>query len=390
MNGIFPRLAAERLRQLAAQFQAVLILGARQVGKTTLARTTFRDHAYVDLEAPHARELFSADPAFQIAARAAGGLVIDEAQSVPAVFSALRGVIDADRQARGRFIVLGSVQPALVRGVAESLAGRVGILELEPLTVAEVADAAGQEPPPWQRLWLAGGFPDALGGDFREWQEAYLRTYIERDLPQLGFPAEPLFARRLLTMLAHQQGGLLNVAALAGALGVGHGRVARALDVFEQTFLLRRLPPYFRNVGKRLTKSPKTYLRDTGLLHHLLNIASLDELDAHPIRGASWETFVIEDLLRRERLIHPYSQAFFWRTAAGAEIDLLFQRGEKMCAIEVKAGVGSARQARSLGEALDDAGAANGWIVDQGAEAEAMNPRVRRRGYPRDFHWLPD
>jgi len=387
MNATFPRLAMDRLRHLAARFPAVLILGARQVGKTTLARATFPDHAYVDLEAPRAQELFSADPAFQITSRAGGGLIIDEAQSVPAVFAALRGIIDADRQARGRFVVLGSVQPALVRGVAESLAGRVGILELEPLTASEAG--AGTPPLPWPRLWLAGGFPDALGGDFREWQEAYLRTYIERDLPQLGLPAEPLFARRLLTMLAHQQGGLLNVSALAGALGVSHGRVARALDVFEQTFLLRRLPPYFRNIGKRLTKSPKAYLRDTGLLHHLLNIASLDELDAHPVRGASWETFVIEDLLRRERLAHPYSQAFFWRTAAGAEIDLLFQRGDEMHAIEIKAGVGSLRQARSLGEALPDCGAAAGWIIDQGEGSEPLNARVRRRGFAADPAWLP-
>lgn len=388
MNTPFPRLATDRLRQLAAQFPAVLILGARQVGKTTLARMAFPDHAYVDLEAPHPRELFTADPAFQIASRAAGGLILDEAQSVPEVFAALRGSIDADRQTRGRFVVLGSVQPALVHGVAESLAGRVGILELDPLTVAETTSTA-QATLPWQRLWLAGGFPDALGGDFRAWQEAYLRTYIERDLPQLGLPAEPLFARRLLTMLAHQQGGLLNVSALAGALGVSHGRVARALDVFEQTFLLRRLPPFFRNVGKRLTKSPKAYLRDTGLLHHLLNIGSLDELDAHPVRGASWETFVIEDLLRRERLAHPYGQAFFWRTAAGAEIDLLCQRGEKTHAIEIKAGIGTARQARSLGDALDDSGAVAGWIIDQGEGEEALNPRVWRRGYPGDFRWLP-
>lgn len=388
MNIVFPRLAADRLRQLAAQFPAVLILGARQVGKTTLARMTFPDHSYADLESPHARELFSADPAFQIASRAAGGLVLDEAQCVPAVFAALRGIIDADRPNRGRFVLLGSVQPALVRGVAESLAGRVGILELDPLTASEARHRA--TPLQWQRVWLAGGFPDALTGDFREWQEAYLRTYIERDLPQLGFAAEPLFARRLLTMLAHQQGGLLNVAALAGALGVGHGKVSRALDVFEQTFLLRRLPPFFRNVGKRLTKSPKAYLRDTGLLHHLLNIGSLDELDAHPVRGASWETFVVEDLLRRERLVHPYSQAFFWRTAAGAEIDLLLQRGDALKAIEIKAGVGSLRQAYRLGEALPDCGADNGWIVDRGDGDEALNASVRRRGFALDTEWLPE
>lgn len=387
MNALFPRLAIERLRALAAQFPAVLILGARQVGKTTLARMTFPDHVYLDLETPRLRELFAADPAFQIESRAGDGLILDEVQVVPQVFAALRGVIDAAGRRPGAFVLLGSAQPALVRGVSETLTGRVGILELEPLTAAEAG--AGSDPLPWQRLWLAGGFPAALRGDFREWHEAYLRTYVERDLPQLGLPADPLFLRRLLTMLAHQQGGLLNVSALAGALGVSHGRVARALDVFEQTFLLRRLPPFFRNVGKRLTKSPKAYLRDTGLLHHLLNIGSLEELDAHPIRGASWETFVIEDLLRRERLVRPFGQPFFWRTAAGAEVDLLLQRGDVVSAIEIKAGVGTLRQARSLTGALADLGASRGWIVDQGGEEEALNAHVRRRGFAVDVQWLP-
>lgn len=387
MDGLFPRLAVERLRHLAGEFPAVLVLGARQVGKTTLARAAFPGHAYIDLEAPRLRELFDEDAVFQISQRASAGVILDEAQAVPAVFAALRGIIDADRGRRGAFVLLGSAQPALVRGVAESLAGRVGVLELEPLTAAEAA--VGPAPLPWPRVWLAGGFPDALRGDFREWQEAYLRTYIERDLPQLGVDADPLFLRRLLTMLAHRQGGLLNVAALAGALGASHGRVSRALDLFEQTFLLRRLPPFFRNVGKRLTKSPKAYLRDTGMLHHLLDIASLDVLAAHPVRGASWETFIVEDLLRRERLAHPYGQAFFWRTAAGAEIDLLVQRGEAMQAVEIKAGVGTARQARGLGDALADVGADAGWIVDQGDGIEALNPRVHRRAFAADVAWLP-
>lgn len=387
MNSDYARLAATRLRHLAAQFPAVLILGARQVGKTTLAQTTFPGYAYADLEEPRLRELFAEDAAFQISQRSRGGLVLDEAQSVPAVFAALRGLIDADRQQRGKFIILGSVQPALVRGVSETLAGRVGILELNPLTAQEVSAAVASVP--WQRLWLAGGFPDALRGDFREWQEAYLRTYVERDLPLLGIEAEPLFIRRLLTMLAHQQGGLLNIAALAGALGVSHGRVSRALDIFEQTFLLRRLAPFHRNVGKRLTKSPKAYLRDTGLLHHLLNIGTLDQLDAHPVRGASWETFVIEDFCRREALAHPFGQSFFWRTAAGAEIDLLLQRGDHLAAIEVKAGIGTGRQARSLAEALPDIAASTGWIIDQGGAEEALNPRVFRRSFARSIDWLP-
>lgn len=389
---MYPRLATERLRALAARFPAVVILGARQVGKTTLARQAFPDHAYVDLEDPRTGELFADDPRFQLdQGRPHAGLIIDEAQAVPGVFAALRGAIDANRKARGHFVVLGSAQPTLVRGVSESLAGRVGLLELDPLTASETRTAAPVRG--WRELWLCGGFPDALaaGADgFRDWHEAYLRSYIERDLPQLGIGADPILTRRLLTMLAHQQGGLLNVSSLAAALGVGHAKVARLLDVFEATFLLRRLPPWFRNVGKRLVKSPKTYLRDSGLVHHLLNIGGLDELDSHPIRGASWEGFVLEDLLRRERLAHPQSQAYFWRTAAGGEIDLLLDRGNLRHAIEIKSGRGTGHHARHLAASMGDADAMRGWIVDQSsAEQTAINPSVTEVGVEQALGWLP-
>lgn len=179
--------------------------------------------------------------------------------------------------------MLGSAQPALVRGVSESLTGRVGILALEPLTAVEVR--RGTPRLGWRRLWLAGGFPDATRSDFREWWEAYLRTYVERDLPAVGVSAEPLLLRRLLTMLAHQQGGLFNASQLGGALGVTYHTVERYVNILEQTFLVRRLTPYARKIGKRLVKSPKLYLRDTGLLHHLLGISTLDDLASDPIRG---------------------------------------------------------------------------------------------------------
>ncbi len=384
---MYPRLAAARLRALAAAFPAVLILGARQVGKTTLARRAFPELPYVDLEDPRTREVFQEEPRFQVEQRTTRGIVLDEAQRVPELFPALRGVIDADRGARGRFILLGSAQPTLVRGVSESLAGRVGLLELAPLTCAEVA--AGEPEESWQRVWLRGGFPDALSGPPREWHEAYLRTYVERDLPALGLQAEPVLVRRLLTMLAHQQGGLLNVSALASSLGVGQGVVARALDVFEQTFLVRRLPPYYRNVGKRLTKHPKCYLRDTGLLHHLLNITTLEELQSHPVRGASFETLVLEDIIRRESLDRPHTQPFFWRTAAGAEIDLVLDRGDRLAAVEIKAGVGNARHARHLRDALGDLGLESATLLDQGGTEEPLNAQVSRRGWGGSLSWLP-
>lgn len=378
---MFPRLTETALQAAARAFPVVVILGARQVGKTTLARAAFPRHRYADLEDPRTAERFGRDARFELEQAAAPpGLVIDEAQAVPAVFAALRGAVDAQRNARGRFIVLGSAQPALVRGVSESLAGRAAVIELDPLTAQEAA--AGPEATDWRTLWLKGGFPDALRGDFRAWWDAYLRLVLERDLPQYGVRADPLFMRRLLTMLAHQHGGLLNASALGNSLGVSHHTLLRHLDVLESIYLVRRLPPYFRNVGKRLTKAPKVYLRDSGLLHHLLNISSTDELANHPSLGASWEGFVIEDVLRREKLAHPGTQAFFWRTSAGAEIDLVLDRGATRVAIEIKAGRGDdARAVRTLREALPDVQAERGWIIDQHSGIDRISDHIARAGF---------
>ena len=391
---MYPRLASERLLQLARQFPAVLILGARQVGKTTLARQAFPDHAYLDLEDPQTHALFAEDPRFQLDARQGQGLVLDEAQRLPVLFDALRGAVDADRQRMGRFIILGSAQPTLVRQVAESLAGRVGILELAPLTVQEISTehTAGAAV---EQLWLCGGFPDALGaaargGHFRDWWEAYLRTYVERDLPAMGLGADPILMRKLLTMLAHAQGGMANLSQFAAALGCSQPTVARYVDILEQSFLLRRLPPYFRNVGKRLVKAPKLYLRDTGLLHHLLNIDSMAVLDSHPIRGASWETLVLEDLLRREAVAHPHAAPHFWRTASGAEADLLLERGGALHAVEIKtARASSPYLARGLRAIMEDTGAVSATILDQGQGVDPLAPGVTRRGFPASIAWLP-
>ncbi len=410
---MFDRALVPVLHAAAAEFPVVLLLGARQVGKTTLARAAFEGHVYRDLEDPRTADRFRSDARFELEAGAA--FILDEAQAVPQVFSALRGAVDAQRSRMGRFVVLGSAQPALVRGVSESLAGRAAVFELDPLTAAEAAQGRAPEntlgahavgdsisnsvansvansiaksiakpraPPQgysWQQLWLKGGFPDALRGSSRRWWESYLRLLLERDLPQYGVRADPVFMRRLLTMLAHQHGGLLNASALGGSLGVSHHTLLRHLDVLEAIYLLRRLPPYFRNVGKRLTKSPKVYVRDSGLLHHLLNISSAEELANHPARGASWEGFVIEDVLRREKLSHPASQAYFWRTAAGAEIDLVLDRGHERIALEMKAGRGdNARAVRTLREAMPDVQATRGWIVDQAPGIEGVSEHIAR------------
>ena len=378
---MFPRTAVAAVHLAARAFPVVVVLGARHVGKTTLARSAFPEHRYLDLEDPRTALRFDIDARFELdAAEHATGLILDEAQAVHSVFGALRGAVDARRSQNGRFIVLGSAQPSLARGVSESLAGRAAVIELDPLSAQEAA--LGAPAASWSQLRLKGGFPDALRGDSRAWWESYLRLVLERDLPQYGVRADPLFMRRLLTILAHQHGGLLNASALGSSLGVSHHTLLRHLDVLEAIYLVRRLPPYFRNIGKRLTKAPKVYLRDSGLLHHLLSISTAEELANHPSRGASWEGFVIEDVLRRERLLHPTGQAYFWRTAAGAEIDLVLDRGDQRIALEIKAGRGDdARAVRVMREAMSDVQATRGWIIDQAAGIERVGERMARAGF---------
>ncbi len=380
MQGMFDRLATPLLRAAATKFPAITILGARQVGKTTLARAAFPGFTYLDLEDPRTAERFRDDARFALDQAGAAGLILDEAQALPELFPALRGAVDANRAANGRFVLLCSAQPALVRGIAESLAGRVAVLELDPLTACE--GNTGDQPQDWRMLWLKGGFPDALRGDFRSWWDAYLRMLLERDLPQYGVSADPLFMRRLLTMLAHQHGGLFNASSLRSSLGVSYHTIQRQVDVLESVFLVRRLAPWFRNVGKRLTKSPKVYLRDSGLLHHLLNISTPDDLANHPSRGASWEGFVIEDVLRRERVARPATLPWFWRTAAGAEVDLVLERGAEKVALEVKAGRGGdTRALRALCDSLADIGANRAWVVDQADGIAGLGPQIARAGF---------
>ena len=376
-------MARKRLLELSREFPAVVVVGARQVGKTTLARSAFSEAAYRDLESPLVRQRFAEDPAFELGQLGAM-TILDEAQAVPELFPALRGAIDA-RRADGRchFCILGSAQPTLIKSVSESLAGRIGLLELDPLSAAETGLPA-------ERHWLAGGFPEALRGNFRNWWEPYLSTILQRDLAAYGFRPDAIFLRRLLAMLAAQQGGLLNMSALGNSLGVSYHTVQHGLDLLEGVFLIRRLPPYFRNIRKRLVKAPRVYIRDTGLLHHLLHVSSAGELDNQPWRGASWEGFVIEDIIRRELLEHPFTQCYFWRTATGQEVDLVLDRGDRRIAIEVKANsAGNPHDARKLEAILDDIGASEGWLVGMGGESVGMSPRVRSVSLDKVPDWLP-
>lgn len=320
---------------MAQQFPAVLILGSRQCGKTTLAREIIGAR-YYDLELNSDRQVFEGDPELALR-RLPGPLILDEAQLLPSLFPVLRALIDEKRDEVGRFYLLGSVSPELVKGISESLAGRIGVLDLTPFLYGEVRDAV---PDPLDRLWLRGGYPQAfLASDADSWQfmfENYFRTFIERDVTRNGLAFTPQEMRRCMTMLAHLHGGLLNASDLGRSLGISYHTVQKTIDILEGYFLARRLPPYHANIGKRLVKAPKVFLRDSGLLHYLLGISSAEGLLSSPARGRSWEGFVIEQLIAVEDLARRGSQFYFYRTQTGVEIDLLIDHGQKRIGYEIK------------------------------------------------------
>jgi predicted AAA+ superfamily ATPase len=316
---------------------AVALLGPRQVGKTTLALEAARTRpaVYLDLESEADRAKL-AEPELYLAQHEDKLVILDEIQRTPQLFRSLRGLIDAGRRrghGKGRFLVLGSASIDLLKQSSESLAGRIRYLELAPLDAGEVGRKR------LDALWLRGGFPESLlaasDAASLRWRTDFIRTYLERDIPQLGprIPAETL--RRLWTMLAHQQGGLLNAAALARALAVDGKTVAGYLDLLVDLLLVRRLAPWHGNVRKRLVKSPKVYVRDSGLVHSLLGVGDREDLLSHPVSGGSWEGLAIESLIAAAP---SGTEAHFFRTAAGAEIDLVLRLPghRKPWAIEIK------------------------------------------------------
>ena len=363
-----------RLRQQPA----AVLLGPRQVGKTTLARqvaAAWPDAVFLDMEDEGDRARL-AQPAAFFGRYRDRLVVIDEVQALPEIFAALRPEIDAERRP-GRFLLLGSASGKLLRQSSESLAGRVAYLELTPFLIGEIGAGVGTSAAGISSLWLRGGFPQSFLAasevESLAWRADLIKTLLTRDLPQLGvtIPAETL--RRFWRMCARLHGQLFNASQLGLALGgLAHTTVARYLDLLVDALVLRRLEPWHANVGKRLVKSPKAYVRDSGLLHALLGIASLDDLAGHPAAGLSWEGFIIEQLIAG---LPPLATHGFYRTAAGAELDLVVETGGKRVGYEIKLS-NAPRPARGFWTACEDLGLDRAFVIAPVREGYPLADKV--------------
>jgi len=344
---------------------AVALLGARQVGKTTLAQAVAQDRAsiYLDLESPEDLVKLS-DPTAFLSRYADKLVILDEIQRAPDLFKVLRGLIDKNRQAGRKgeqFLLLGSASIDLLRQSSESLAGRISYIEMTGLNLLEVP---AQKSADIQKLWLRGGFPESYLADSdafsMDWLEQLIRTYLERDIPQMGFRVPANRLRRLWTMLAHLQGETVNFSQLAGNLEVDGKTVSHYLDILVGLLLVRRLEPRYANVKKRLVKSPRFYIRDSGILHRLLGISDYDALLSNPVVGKSWEGFAIENILS---VLPGGAEVYFYRTAAGAEIDLLLRFSSRdLWAIEIKKGT-APKITRGFHQACEDVQATQKIVV---------------------------
>jgi predicted AAA+ superfamily ATPase len=371
------RLRNQTLQNALRRHPAVALLGSRQVGKTTLALAVAEGcpAIYLDLESPADQRKLT-EPELYLREQTGKLVILDEIQRVPELFPVLRGLIDERRRAgesAGQFLILGSASIDLLRQSSESLAGRILYLELPPILCVELPAAEEAS-----KLWLRGGYPESLLAESDaaslEWRQAFISTYLERDIPALGprIPAETL--RRLWTMLAHEQGAPLNAAKLASSLGVSGQTIARYLDLLVDLFLVRRLPPWATNTGKRLVRSPKVYVRDSGLTHALLEIAHADSLAGHPVAGPSWEGHVVENLAA---CLPQGGRMSYYRTAAGAEIDLVLELSpEERWAVEIKRSR-APKLSKGYHAAFADTQATLGFVVYAGEEEYPLSHQTR-------------
>jgi len=357
-----------RLQELLDRNPVVAILGARQVGKTTLARQLLEQqegtHHFFDLESP--KDLARLQEPQLALERLDGLVVLDEVQQLPEIFRVLRVLVDRP-EARSRFLLLGSAAPDLLRQSSESLAGRIAYHELNPLDLTEVGSRE------LDRLWLRGGFPRAFlsgsGEESAEWRRGFVRTFLERDLPALGITIPSPTLRRFWTMLAHVHGGVWNGSRFASSFGIADTTVRRYLDLLTAALVVRQLPPWFENVSKRQVRSPKVYICDSGLLHTLLDLDTREAVESHPQLGASWEGFLLSQI--QTVLGARTDQCFFWGTHAGAELDLLITAGNRRLGFEIKRTV-TPRLTRSLRSAIDTLKLDRAWVIHGGDDSFPM------------------
>lgn len=375
-NSKIKRHIIDEFREYLQVFPVTGIVGPRQVGKTTLAKniTADKDFLYLDLERQTDREKLTNDPAFFLSQFKDKCVVLDEIQFMPELFNELRGLVDEHRKP-GRFIILGSASPDLIRGSSETLAGRIGYIELTPFTVQEVDDV--------QKLWVRGGFPDSyLAKDEKTsklWRSNFILTYIQRDLGLLGLNTDPMLMERFWRLIASSQGNLINSQEFGRAIDVDRKTIIRFIDFLEGAFILRVLHPWYRNLKKRLVKSPKLYIRDSGLLHSLLGLDSYTSIINHIIVGASWEGFVIEQIINS---FDEERQFWFYRTHQGAECDLLIEKnGEVLAAIEIKFGT-SPKVSKGFRISMEDTGAKEGFIIGTGNETYQIEDGINITNLP--------
>jgi len=370
MHGFIDRFQAAKISHRLLNMPIVALLGPRQVGKSTLAKEiikSFDNAIYLDLERPSDLNKLR-DPEAYFALHANKLICLDEIQLTPELFPVLRSIID-ERGRNSQFLILGSASPELIKQSSESLAGRISYIELTPFILEELEASS------LRTLWLRGGFARSyLATDDTssfEWRLDFIRTFLERDLPQLGFSLSARVMERFWRLCAHSHGQLLNQSKIGGSLGVSHHTIRSYIDILEQTFVMRTLPPYEANFKKRLVKSPKIYVRDSGLLHALLGLETQDDLFSHPCYGSSWEGFVIENILSK----WPDWQASFYRTAHGNEIDLILEKGQRRIAIECKAS-SSPDVGRGFHSALKDLEIEEAWIIAPVSESYPLGKGI--------------
>ncbi len=358
MHGYIPRLLEDGIKKDLDFFPVVAILGPRQSGKSTLAKHIIQKKersVYLDLEDYNDLDRLH-DPLFYFTRYAGSLICLDEIQLRPNIFPAIKSFVDKDNK-NTRFLLLGSASPELLKQSAETLAGRISYKYLSPFSILELSRTKNFD---ILNLWLQGGFPGSFLNPENSyiWRDNFIKTYIERDIPQLGINIPSMNLRRFLLMCAHSAGQIFNASKLGESLGISHTTIKKYLTLLEQTFLVRTLTPYFKNLKKRIVKSPKIYIRDTGILHSLLKIETFDELMSHPVYGSSWESFCIEQILSTFQK----AESYFYRTSNGAELDIIIEKAKIRVGIEFKVS-SRVKPTRGFWNSLEDLNIEEAWII---------------------------